>query len=259
MNFLKITTKNNPIVENGYVNKKFISTGTSICAVPYNKGYLMISDTRATNTSTYEYFATDKLINYKKNFAIGAAGAAVGLEMVVYPLLNYFEDYLDFYKYDLQEIQNPFVFLTLFNKAVQKYNTEQASPLYMELLSMGKYILLFRNKYFKFSFSCNLFGDDLIESFNSNSVNQELAKKNKYVGDIVAIGSGGRYLLGSFMNLNEEKLLKERDKLDVITEAKKIYLNVTCKDGASSVAEYLEVIDVPENMNQTIQKERIIF
>ena len=41
-----------------------ISTGTSIVALPYKEGYLLISDTRATNTGTYEYYTTDKLTPY---------------------------------------------------------------------------------------------------------------------------------------------------------------------------------------------------
>ena len=246
-------------LKQSFENKTLNSTGTSIAAVPYNSGYLLISDTRSTNTATYEYFATDKLMHYDKNFALGAAGAAVGLDMVVCPVIDYFLRYLYYYEYDVEELENPHVFLALFNKAVQRYNTQEATQLYMHLLNMGKYIIVFRNKNFVFALSGNFFGDDCLESLHSYRVTQELARKNNYSGDVVAIGSGSRYLIGGFLKLNKEKPLRTLSKEELIDHAKEIYKNTTARDGASDIKEYMQIIDVPEDLRESIFKERLII
>lgn len=238
--------------------EKLRSTGTSIAAVPYKEGYLLLSDSRATNGSTYEYYATDKLVIYDHHIAAGAAGAAIGLDAVVSPFLDYFTNFLKRYHYDLEDIDNPHMFMALFNLAVQECNT-YASQLYIQLLQMGKFIFVFRTKKFTFAASCNLFGDDILESNGSFSINQELAKANNYGGDICAIGSGGRYLLGGFLSLNSQKLLRARSKEEVIESAKKIYLNTTMKDLASDVKQYMEVIDIPTDSSKEITKTRYIL
>lgn len=236
-----------------------ISTGTSILALPYNEGYLLISDTRATNTSTYEYYTTDKLTPYGTNFALGGAGAACGTVAVLTPFLDYFTQYLKYYNYDLEQIPEPYAFLTLWNTACLKYLQEQASPIYLQLLSQCIFLVVFRNKHFNFTLKASLTSDDLLENYNSYSYNCELAKTKKFSGDILAIGSGARYLVGGAMSENDKKIMKERSKDEILELLPTLFKNTTTRDLASSVEAYLEVVTVPNDLTQPVLKKRHIL
>lgn len=254
--FMGIKNQKNSLGSN-YAPK--ICTGTSILALPCQEGYLLVSDTRATNTGTYEYYTTDKITPYGSNFTFAGAGAAVGTVAVMTPFLEYFLEYLRHYCYDVNQIPDPYAFVTLWNNAAIRYLEEQATPVFVEVLNQSTFIVIFRNKNCTFALRSNLVGDDLLENYSSYSYNLELAKSKGFSGDLLAIGSGARYLLGGALAHNHGAVMKELGKKEILKLLPVLFKHTSARDLASSVESYLEVVSVPKNLSAPITKQRILI
>lgn len=235
------------------------TTGTSIIALPYKEGYLIASDCRATNPSTYEYYTTDKITPYGQHFTVAGAGLAIGLNTAMTPFITYFYSYLKYYCYEINEIPDVYCLLSLWNNAAIKYLKEEADSLYFETIGHSIFTVVFRNKHILVAYNSRLVGDDSLENFNSYAFNTKLASEHYFAGDFTAIGSGSRYLVGSILAENKTRLLKEQSRTEILRFLPSVFQSTTTRDLASSVESYLEVVTVPRDFTVSVIKQRVIL
>ena len=239
-------------------NLEVKSTGTSIIALACKEGRVILGDTQATDTSAFITYNTDKINTYDHNIVSAGAGASIGLLTCITPLLSYFKRFLAYYNYNIEEIPDPYCFLGLWNTACLNYLKYSNDGLYHQIMSMSLFLVNFRNKNMNFTFSTSLVGDSTIEKDSSWAYNIEEAKKNYYVGDMIAIGSGARHLMGGFRDKNRTKLLKEVPLENIKKMGLEIFRDVTQRDAASSIKSHLQCVFIPNDTSKKVEVTRIL-
>ena len=224
---------------NPTMNINRLSTGTSIVSIPYDNGVITATDLRATDTRTFQYYNAQEKTSKScmDEIYVSGAGASTGTDWCAYPVIAHLDKCLKYYYVSLNQIESPVDFLNLFNKFAIDYFKKigYRVPGFAEIVFQCEFLINVNTKKLNFAFKTNMAGDSAMEASTNAHVGNVESK------DILAIGSGGRYLVGALCQENSLKPLNTRPLAQCIELLKTAFVNTCGKDLASSVAEGLQI------------------
>jgi hypothetical protein len=209
------------------------STGTTIISIPYNKGVIVVSDTQATDLNSFtKYYTPNKSDCYffqdfepEVDLIASSAGYASYNGAVVAKIFNLLKQHLTHFNIELNSIKTQRDFIDLFNNLCGRI-LKQLSPLEHEISSRSVCLLTVKTKNFVLSLETNF---DAGTCFSMN-----IYDKARIHSNLLAVGSGGRYILGAALKEDVDAPFCNRSLDQVLQWVSKNFKRVITRDLASS-------------------------
>jgi len=241
---------------------------TTIVTTPYREGILVVSDTRATDTSTLEAYAcTDKTTGNLCSLLdiemyIAAAGVGGVIQFAIHPLISYMELTCLQYKIDVNKmsVSNFFEF---FSSLTSKYFREKKNEIKesltinnidMEILASSAIILTIRTRRFITCLnvtipcgSCFLLRKNTGAEFVNETEQKEIEEYHKQ--SFMQTGSGGRCVMGAMAVQNLRKPWINKTKQESIKWFYKNFQAAISLDNGSGIESGLNILVVPKDMD----------
>lgn len=220
---------------------------TTIVTVPYKDGIALVSDTRATDTSSFQRYHCRKQngpvckLNNGLEIFIGLAGASIGAEAMIHPFIKTLERTLQNYCIDINLLEK-MEFTSLMNNISMRHYLKHSSE-FAEVPS--QFLFIFKTKKLLFALNGGILG--FCTPNNLNSVNvAELDHESNFT----QTGSGGRYAMGAILLENKINPWIKKSQEEVVDWFKSYFGKVIAPDIASSIIPSFHITLVTPKKNQ---------
>ena len=172
---------------------KVKSTGTTIISCPFDKGVIVATDTRATDTRAFTPFYTPRKtdsymsVENEVQFHVSGAGFSNVTSLIASSFFQMMVQFNQSYNIKMSAMDSPLIFMDYFNELCSRHFLKRLSPLELEVLFNSVMILTVKTPKFIFSFETTFDGGSCFFQGRNGQTFTSLG----------AIGSGSRYILGN--------------------------------------------------------------
>lgn len=216
---------------------------TTIVSCPFSQGLILYSDTRATDTHSFEKYTANNKTTFGLAYTlpdnvelfISGAGISIGTETLMYPFFKEFELKCIEYCVNLNSLEKT-QFIDFFNNIGATY-LKSLTPIDYEIIAGSVFIISVKTAKFLGSFKTSITGGLTIG----------YPTKDLLMGDFVGVGSGSRYVLGALLLEHKKNPLTTRSEEEMVQWGKNYFERVIEMDLASSVESGLNIRIIYKN------------